>query len=297
MRSGLATVLGRPNTGKSTLVNRLVGEKVTITADRPNTTRRRVRGVLHQPDVQVVLVDTPGLHRPKTRLGDRLNRSALDALEGVDVVVALVDATAPIGPGDRMVLARAGAAGGDGPALFVAVNKIDRAGPDTTLARLAQAAQALDDLAAEHQGPGSEAAEFFPVSARTGKGVEALTQALVGAMPEGPPLYPEDVVSDTPEALFVAELVREQLVRRTREELPHAIACRVTEWEWPHIKVEILVERDSQKGIVIGHRGEVLKAVGMAVREQLPEGAYLELAVRVDKHWQQRDDALDRLGY
>ena len=139
--------------------------------------------------------------------------------------------------------------------------------------------------------------EYFPVSARTGRGVAALTEHLVARLPEGPPFFPSDVVTDTPEALWVAELVREQLLAKTRDELPHAITCRVTEWEWPHIRVEIIVERDSQKAIVIGKGGEVLKAVGIAVREELPEGTYLDLHVKVERHWQNRDEMLNRLGY
>ena len=345
MRSGFATVVGRPNVGKSTLINRMVGSKVSITSARPNTTRHTVRGVLHRPGAQVVFVDTPGIHRPRTALGERLNDTASTSLEDVDAVVALVDATAAVGPGDRIVLARAldalrrsadvagdraagddegieglvltgGAAPGPGtgggadgtgtaeraapvPPLMVAVNKVDAARPDQVVERLATVAEAVDRLMAErHWGEGRQPeVEYFPVSATTGEGVEALVAAIVGRLPEGPAYYPADMVTDTPEEKRVAELVREQLLLRARDELPHAIACRVTEWEWPRIRCEILVERDSQKAIVIGKGGEVLKAVGTAVRASLPPGAYLELFVRVEKRWQQRDDALDRLGY
>ncbi|MGH9088121.1 MAG: GTPase Era [Acidimicrobiales bacterium] len=283
MRSGFVAVVGRPNVGKSTLVNRLVGTKVSITSSRPNTTRHGVRGILHQPGFQAVFVDTPGLHRPRTALGERLNETAKASLDDVDVVLAVVDATAAIGPGDRMVLERALAA----VAMpLVVVNKVDRAKPEQVLVRLSEAADICD-------GRG----ELFPVSARTGKGIPALEQTVMGGLPEGPPYYPEDMVTDAPEALRVAELVREQLLRRVREELPHAIACQVTEWEWPRIRCEIVVERDSQKAIVIGRGGEVLKEVGTAVRQELPPGAYLELFVRVEKHWQQRKELLDRLGY
>jgi GTP-binding protein Era len=167
---------------------------------------------------------------------------------------------------------------------FVVVNKVDIASPDEVLAQLARAA----DL---------ERAEYFPVSAQTGDGVGALVEAIVGRMPEGPQYYPDDMVTDVPEAFWVAELVREQLLAVARDEVPHSIATRVTEWEWPRIRCEILVERESQKGIVIGRGGSVLKAVGMAVREQLPEGAYIELFVKVDKDWQRRPKALERLGY
>ena len=299
MKAGFAVVLGRPNVGKSTLVNRMVGAKVSIVSSRPSTTRQRVRGVVHRPGAQVVLVDTPGLHRPRTMMGERLVETARTSLSDVDVVVAVLDATAPVGRGDRMVLARAVAAvqGLEGPEgkergrLLVAVNKVDRARPADVLGQLAAAAGAVEELC------GGDLAEYFPVSARTGEGVDRLVDAIVERLAEGPAYYPEETASDTPEALKVAELVREQLLRRVREELPHSIACRVTEWEWPRVRCEILVERGSQKGIVIGRGGEVLREVGTAVRRQLPAGAFLELHVRVEKHWQQRPDALDRLGY
>ena len=317
MRSGFVAVVGRPNVGKSTLVNQMVGTKVAITSSRPNTTRHRILGVLHDTgaDAQVVFVDTPGIHRPKTALGNRLNETATDALNDVDVILAVVDATAKIGPGDRTVLERAArsvqragaAAGGDEedddegddegdgadpvPSLVVVVNKVDRANSAQVLERLTEAKAAVDALG---DLPG---VEYFPVSARTGRGVEALTDHVVARLAEGPPFFPPDVVTDTPEALWVAELVREQLLAKTRDELPHAITCRVTEWEWPHIRVEIIVERDSQKAIVIGKGGEVLKAVGIAVREELPEGTYLDLHVKVERRWQNRAEMLDRLGY
>lgn len=302
MRSGFVALVGRPNVGKSTLVNALVGTKVAITSPRPNTTRHRILGVLHQgDDAQVVFVDTPGVHRPRSALGTRLNETAADALCDVDLIVAVVDATAAVGPGDRTVLERAVGhvhGGGDGAAagLIVVVNKVDRAREDQVLERLAEVHEAVDALAGPAGLP-APGAEYFPVSARTGRGVAELRTHLVDRVPEGPPFFPPDVVTDTPEALWVAELVREQLLARTRDELPHAITCRVTEWEWPHIRVEIIVERDSQKAIVIGKGGEVLKAVGTAVREALPEGAYLDLHVTVERRWQNRAEMLDRLGY
>jgi GTP-binding protein Era len=177
--------------------------------------------------------------------------------------------------------------------LVVVVNKADRAG-SRVLERLAEAKEAVERLTSPAEGL---AVEYFPVSARTGAGVGELTAYLIDTMQEGPPFFPDDVVTDTPEALWVAELVREQLLARTRDELPHAITCRVTEWEWPLIRVEIIVERDSQKAIVIGKGGEVLKEVGIAVRQELPEGAYLDLHVTVERHWQNRKELLDRLGF
>jgi GTP-binding protein Era len=278
VRSGFVTLVGRPNVGKSTLLNRILGTKVTIVSDKPQTTRTQVRGVLTRPDAQVVFVDTPGIHRPRTLLGERLNDTAESTIADVDVVCLVLDATAKVGPGDRFVGARVP------PSAIVVVNKVDAASKAQVAAQLAAASEL-------------ELSEYFPVSARTGAGVDALVEALVARMPEGPQLYPDDMVTDVPEAFWVAELVREQLLAVLRDELPHSVATRVTEWEWPVIRCEILVERDSQKGIVIGRRGSVLKQVGTAVREQLPEGAYLELFVRVDKDWQRRPKALERLGY
>ncbi len=303
-RSGFAAVVGRPNVGKSTLVNRIVGSKVTITSPRPNTTRSAVRGVLHADDTQVVFVDTPGLHKPRSALGARMNEAATASLDDVDAVVVLVDATAPVGPGDRRVLGhavrRVGAVPGgptDVPAtVLVAVNKVDAAPRAQVAARLAQVAEAVEAAAAAVGDGAPVAFEVFPVSATTGQGVDALVGAVVARMPEGPAYYPDDMVRDTSDGAWVADLVREQLLARLDEELPHSIACRVTEWEWPRVRCEVLVERDSQKGIVIGKGGATLKAVGTAVRGQLPPGAYLELFVRVEKRWQQREDALDRLG-
>ena len=300
-RSGFVAVVGRPNVGKSTLVNRMVGTKVTITSPRPNTTRRALRGVLHVPGAQAVFVDTPGLHRPRTALGHRLNEHVAEALGDVDAVVAVVDATAPIGPGDRLVLdraavacARRGRPSGAGSGLLVAVNKVDTARADEVLAHLATAH-------AELEGEGARVrpmdAEYFPVSALSGQGVDELVGAVLRRLPEGPPYFPEGTVADASEAFWVAELVREQLLARMREELPHSIGCRVTEWEWPRVRIEIVVERESQKGMVIGRGGELLKAVGSAVRAQLPADAFVELHVRVDRRWQQRPDAIERLGY
>ena len=278
MRSGFATIVGRPNVGKSTLLNQILRTKVTIVSDKAQTTRTQVRGVLNREDAQVVFLDTPGIHKPRTLLGERLNDTATDAMGDVDVVVFVIDATAPIGKGDRFV---AGRVPKDS---LVVVNKLD----------VASKAQVLRQLSAAGE---FDFAEYFPVSATTGDGVAELVDAVVTRLPEGPRYYPAETVTDVPEAFWVAELVREQLLAVTHDEVPHSVAARVTEWEWPHIKCEILVERDSQKGIVIGKGGLVLKQVGINVREQLPEGAFLELFVKVDKDWQRRPAALNRLGY
>jgi len=280
LRSGFVTLVGRPNVGKSTLLNRMLGTKVSIVSDKPQTTRTQVRGVLNRPDAQIVFVDTPGIHRPRTLLGTRLNDSALQAAEDVDVVVLVIDATAPFGRGDQWVAARIPAGG---PAILV-VNKVDAASPGQVLRQL----QAAASLAMS---------EYFPVSAATGEGVDELVEGIVSRLPPGPAYYPPGMVTDVAEAFWVAELVREQLLAVARDELPHSVAARVTEWEWPRVRCEILVERDSQKGIVIGKGGGVLKEVGTRVREQLPAGAFLELFVKVDKGWQRNPKALERLGY
>ena len=278
MRSGFVTLAGRPNGGKSTLLNAICGEKISIVSDKPQTTRFPVRGVLNRPDVQLVFVDTPGLHKPVTALGERVNAAALDSIDGVDVACLVVDATMAFGTGDRWVADRLPRD------LVVVLNKVDRAKP----AQVGEQLAALSSL---------EASAYFPVSARTGEGVAELVSALANRLPEGPELYPRDVISDLPEAVWVAELVREQLLAVTEQELPYSIATRVTEWEDRRIRVEILVERESQKGMVIGKKGAVLKEVGTRVREQLPKGTFLELFVKVDKDWQRRPDRIERLGY
>ena len=278
-RSGFVTFLGRPNVGKSSLVNRICGRKVSIVSDKPQTTRHRIMGVLTRPDAQIVFVDTPGLHKPVSALGERVNATAIESAADVDVQCLVLDATAAFGSGDRWVADRL-----DVPNAVVVVNKVDRASKDQVLAMLTAAASL-------------GASAYFPVSARTGDGVDALVEHLVGLLPEGPKYFPDDEASDQADEQWVAELVREQLLAVTRDELPYSIATRVAEWEWPRIRVDIVVERESQKGMVIGKGGSVLKQVGQNVREQLPPGAYLELRVKVDKDWQRRPDRVERLGY
>ncbi|MEZ5237491.1 MAG: GTPase Era [Microthrixaceae bacterium] len=277
-RSGFVALLGRPNVGKATLLNSILGEKVSITSSRPQTTRHQIRGVLEREGAQVVFIDTPGLHNPRTAMGERLNATATEVLGGVDVVCLLVDAVKGIGKGDRMLAEQVGA-----EAVLV-LNKCDRAGRERVAQQLAVASEL-------------EFSEYFPISARTGEGVEELVEHLVSRLPEGPRWYPQGTRSDRSEEFMVAELVREQLLAVARDELPHSIATRVSEWEWPRIRVEILVERESQKPIVIGKGGSVLKEVGTRVRQQLPEGAFLELHVSVDRDWQRNPRSLDRLGY
>ncbi len=278
-RSGFVALLGRPNVGKSTLLNRLLGTKVTITSNKPQTTRHQIRGVHHGDGVQIVFVDTPGIHKPRSALGHRLNETATSASRDVDVQCLLIDGRSGFGRGDRMLAERL-----DPVRTVIIVNKIDHMDAEAVLAQLTEVAP-LD------------ASAYFPVSARRGTGVPELMDHLRSRMPEGPPWYPTDMTTDTADEQWVAELVREQLLRVTRQELPHSIATRVTEWIGDRIRVEILVERESQKGIVIGKGGQVLKDVGTKARASLPKGTFLELVVTVDDGWQHNAEAVERLGY
>jgi GTPase len=278
-RSGFVTFVGRPNVGKSSLVNAICGRKISIVSDKPQTTRHRIMGVLTRPGSQLVFVDTPGLHKPVTALGERVNATALGSVDDVDVTCLVLDATHAFGTGDRWVADRIDIANS-----IVIVNKIDIARREQVLKMLG-AASALGALA------------YHPVSAVTGEGIGALVSDLTDRMPIGPRYFPDDEVSDLPEERWVAELVREQLLAVTRDELPYSIATQVVEWEWPRIRVDIVVERDSQKGMVIGKGGQILKQVGERARAQLPEGVYLELRVKVDKDWQRRPERVERLGY
>ena len=278
-RSGFVTFVGRPNVGKSSLVNSICGRKVSIVSDKPQTTRHRIMGVLTRPDEQIVFVDTPGLHKPVSALGERVNATALGSVSDVDATCLVLDATMPFGKGDRWVAEKIHM-----PDSVVIVNKTDVASRKQVMAML-QAASVLG------------AAEYFPVSAKTGDGVGALVDHLGSRLPPGPKYFPDDEVSDLPEERWVAELVSEQLLAVTRDELPYSIATQVTEWEWPRIRVDIIVERDSQKGMVIGKGGQILKQVGELARAEMPAGVYLELRVKVDKDWQRRPERVERLGY
>ncbi len=294
MRSGFAAVVGRPNVGKSTLVNTMVGKKVSITSARPQTTRNAIRGVMTlgggDPHAQIVLVDTPGLHKPKNALGQRLNSLAYGTLAQVDVILFLVDATQRVGPGDRMIADRLVGVGTD---VIVIVNKVDRSNSGQIAERLSEAA--LWDFAA-----------YVPISALDGDGVDRVTAELLERMPEGPMYFPADAVSDQPEELLVAEIVREKFLDRLREELPHSLTVRTRELEIQdngtmRIDAQVVVERESQKGIVIGKGAAVLKAAGAEARVELEalfgSKVYLELRVTVEKDWQRRPQLLDRLGF
>ncbi len=292
MKSGFAAVVGRPNVGKSTLLNALVGQKVAITSTRPQTTRNVLRGVVNLPalDAQLVLVDTPGHHRPRTALGQRLNRLVYGSLGDADAAIFVLDATEPIGPGDRMIAERllAGEV-----ATVVAVNKVDAASRDEVGTMLAEAGEW--DFAA-----------YVPISATQGAGLSELVEEVVALLPEGPAFFPTDAVSDQPEDLLIAEIVREKFLERLRDELPHSLAVVVDDRETrdngtEYIGVKLYVERDSQKGIVIGRGGELLATAGAEARKELEAlldtKVYLDLRVRVEKDWQRREGLLDRLGF
>jgi GTP-binding protein Era len=301
-RSGFACFVGRPNAGKSTLTNALVGTKVAITSDRPQTTRHTVRGIVHRPDAQLVLVDTPGLHKPRTLLGERLNDLVRATWAEVDVIAFCLPADEKVGPGDRHI-ARELAAAGRAPKVAV-VTKSDLVGRE----RLAEQLLAVDKLGRE---AGLEWAEIVPTSAVTEEQTGLLADLLVGLLPPGPPLYPDGELTDEPEAVMVAELVREAALEGVREELPHSLAVIVEEMlprldrpaDRPLLDVHavIYVERPSQKAIVIGTGGSRLKGVGSAARRQiealLGTPVYLDLHVKVARNWQRDPRQLRRLGF
>jgi GTP-binding protein Era len=301
-RSGFASLVGRPNAGKSTLTNALVGRKVAITSSRPQTTRHAIRGILHRPDAQLVLVDTPGLHRPRTLLGERLNDLVRTTWNEVDVVGVCLPASDRIGPGDRYLVGEVAKVART-PKIAVAT-KSDLVDSD----RMAEHLAAIAGLGAEN---GVEWAEIVPVSAVQGHQVSLLADLFVAQLPEGPPLYPEGELTDEPEETLVAELIREAALEGVRDELPHSIAVVVEEMglrpgrteDRPLLDVHanLFIERQSQKGIVIGHRGARLKEVGGRARRQiealLGTPVYLDLHVKVAKDWQRDPKQLRRLGF
>ena len=301
-RSGFVSFVGRPNAGKSTLTNALVGQKVVITSDKPQTTRTVVRGIVHRPDAQLILVDTPGLHRPRTLLGERLNDLVKTTLAEVDVVAVCFPANEKIGPGDRFIVNE--------------VSKVRRTtkvaiATKTDLVDSDRLGQHLMDIAALGQETRTEWAEIVPVSAQGGDQVTLLADLLVALLPEGPQLYPDGDLSDAPEEILVAELIREASLDGVRDELPHSIAVVVEEMGLREgrpadrplldIHANLFVERSSQKGIVIGHQGARLKQVGTVARTQiealLGTPVYLDLRVKIAKDWQRDPRQLRRLGF
>ena len=292
-RSGFVALAGRPNVGKSTLVNAFVGEKVAIVSDRPQTTRRAIRGVRISGDCQMVLVDLPGVQRPRDALTERMAQRVRQELEGCDAALLVLNGEQGVGPGDRFI---AQALLGASTAATIAVNKVDRLTRAQTIAVLEQAvALGMSE-------------EVFPISARTGVGVQALTEHLAAAMPEGPFMFEDGASSDQPRAVLLAELIREAVIKRTFQELPHAVEAIVEEIEWvggnlndlARVRALIWVESESQKVILIGARGRMIKAIGVAARRELERElgcqVHLDLSVRVRRDWRGDEGLLDRLG-
>jgi GTP-binding protein Era len=288
-RSGFVALAGRPNVGKSTLVNGMVGRKVAIVSDKPQTTRRAIRGVATTHDAQVVLVDLPGVQRPRDALTERMQRRVEAELGESDAALFVISGEEGVGPGDRWI---AGVLGGSSLPVVMAVNKIDRLDRPRTVQVLSDAA-ALD-----------VADEIFPVSARTGSGVGALRDHLAALMPEGEFLFPPEERSDQPLEVLLAELVREQILRRTFQEVPHAVEVVIDELEkrgeLTVVRALVWVEAESQKGILIGAGGRMIKAVGTAARRELERElgtrVHLDLSVRVRRGWRADEALLDRLG-
>jgi GTP-binding protein Era len=289
-RAGFVALAGRPNVGKSTLVNAIVGEKVAIVSDKPQTTRRAIRGIAMRGDAQLVLVDLPGVQRPRDTLTQRMQSRVERELADADGALLLLNGEQGVGPGDRFI---AGALARAGVPVAIAVNKIDRLDRAGTLAAL-QAAAGL-----------GVSDEIFPLSARKGSGVEPLVEHLVGLLPESPFLFDPNDASDQPEAVVCGELIREQILRRTFQEVPHAVEVAVEDIDHSRadlVRVRALawVEAESQKGILVGAQGAMIKAIGTAARRELERhfGArvYLDLSVRVRRRWRADDALLDRLG-
>ena len=295
-RSGFVCFVGRPNTGKSTLTNALVGAKVAITSNRPQTTRHTIRGIVHRKDFQIILVDTPGLHRPRTLLGQRLNDLVKSTYSEVDVIGWCVPADEKIGPGDRWIYEQIRAIAPK-TTLVVVVTKIDKVAKDRVGAQLI----AVSELV----GPD---AEIVPVSATTGDNLDVLTKVLADQLPPGPAFYPDGELTDEPEEVLMAELIREAALEGVRDELPHSLAVVIEEVSPREDRDDLIdvhailyVERDSQKGIVIGKGGARLREVGTAARTQIEKllgtKVYLDLRVKIAKNWQRDPKQLGRLGF
>ncbi|MGW4100186.1 GTPase Era [Mycobacterium sp. NPDC004974] len=295
-RSGFVCFVGRPNTGKSTLTNALVGQKVAITSNRPQTTRHTIRGIVHREDFQIILVDTPGLHRPRTLLGQRLNDLVKDTYSEVDVIGLCIPADERIGPGDRWVYQQIRAVA-PRTTLIAVVTKIDKVPKD----RVAEQLMAVSELL----GPD---ADIVPVSATAGEQLDVLTDVLVSKLPQGPAYYPDGELTDEPEEVLMAELIREAALEGVRDELPHSLAVVIEEVEEREGRDDLIdvhailyVERDSQKGIVIGKGGARLREVGTAARTQIEKllgtKVYLDLRVKIAKNWQRDPKQLGRLGF
>jgi GTPase len=290
MHSGFIALVGRPNAGKSTLLNRLVGTKLAIVSDKPQTTRNRIVGVRNYPDGQAVFLDTPGIHKPLHRMNVRMVDAAVDAMRDVDVIALVVDASERVGAGDRFTLALVKRV--ESPVVLV-LNKVDRVRKPDLL-------PLMDSWRREH-----EFAEIVPISALTGENVDRLEEVFLARLPEGEPLYPEDYLTDQPERFFVAEAVREQVLQHTHAELPYTSAVVVDKFEEPderglmRLYCTILVERPSQKPIVIGRGGEMIKRIGTAARMELERffqtKVFLDLRVKVESEWRENERRLDEI--
>ncbi len=296
-RSGFVCFVGRPNTGKSTLTNALVGAKVAITSNRPQTTRHTIRGIVHRDEFQIILVDTPGLHRPRTLLGKRLNDLVRDTYAEVDVIGLCIPADEPIGPGDRWIYQQIRDVA-PRTTLIVIVTKADKVARDRVAAQLVA-------VSAEF---GEHAKEIVPVSASTGEQLDVLTEVLAAQLPPGPAFYPDGELTDEPEETLMAELIREAALEGVRDELPHSLAVVIEDMEPREGRDDLIdvhavlyVERDSQKGIVIGKGGARLREVGTAARTQIEKllgtKVFLDLRVKVAKNWQRDPKQLGRLGF
>lgn len=291
-RSGFVGIVGRPNVGKSTLLNNLMHRKLAIISEKPQTTRNKIRCILTRDDAQIIFVDTPGFHKSRNALGERLNKAVRETLSEVDVVVFMLDGTQTIGKGDLFIAGELAEL--DTPVVAV-LNKIDRLSVDRVEAQLA---------VTEKLG---EFKDIIPLSAKTGENVHALIERLVELLPEGPKYYPDDMITDQPASFIVAELIREKVLQLTREEVPHSVAVVVEEMakreerDIVDIEATIYVERDSQKGIIIGKGGRMLKEIGTRARQEieplLGERVFLRLQVKVEKDWSKHPQLVRRMGY
>ncbi len=292
-KSGFISIIGRPNVGKSTFLNRVIGQKIAIMSDKPQTTRNKVQGVLTTTDSQMIFIDTPGIHKPKHKLGDFMLKVAKNTLREVDVIMFMVNAEQKLGKGDEFILEMLA---GNSTPVFLVINKIDQIHPDELLG--------IIESYKEHY----EFAEIIPISALQGNNVESLLDTLRKYLPEGPQYYPADQVTDHPERFIISELIREKVLHLTREEIPHSIAVVIDKIRRDeenndkiHVAATIMVERDSQKGIVIGKRGALLKEVGTRARKDiemlLGSKVYLELWVKVQKDWRNKSTHLRDFGF
>lgn len=289
-RSGFVAVIGRPNAGKSTFVNRLVGQKVAIVTSRAQTTRNRILGIINRPEAQVVLIDTPGIHRARTVLGRQMMAEVTQALEGIDLLAVMIDATSGLTAGDRLTFEHAKQFRG---ASFLLLNKIDRVAKLVLLPLMETCSKEFSFT------------EIIPISALTGDGVELVLERLIAHLPEGEPYFPSDQITDQPERFLAGEIIREKVMADTRQEIPHAVAVRVEAFEEGQklirIRANISVEREGQKGIIIGRGGERLKAIGTAARLELEEilgvKVFLELRVKIEPDWRQDARAVQQLDW